>query len=74
MDSRDETLTLPVPEAIPALREEVIPDRLSDRVFVLVSPGRGGLWCTTKGLGQFGLPELQTIDSRLRSASPGRGC
>ena len=29
---------------------------------MLVSEGRHGLWCTTQGLGEFGLPELQTID------------
>jgi hypothetical protein len=39
-----------------------VPARLADRVIVLASPEELGLWCTTKGLGEFGLPELQTID------------
>lgn len=33
--------------------------RLADWVLVLQSPGELGLWMTTKGLGRFGLPELQ---------------
>jgi hypothetical protein len=33
--------------------------RLADWVLVFQSAGRGGLWMTTKGLGRFGLPELQ---------------
>lgn len=33
--------------------------RLADWVLVLQSAGHLGLWMTTKGLGRFGLPELQ---------------
>jgi hypothetical protein len=33
--------------------------RLADWLLVFQSAGRGGLWMTTKGLGRFGLPELQ---------------
>jgi hypothetical protein len=33
--------------------------RLSDWVLVLHSAGNRGLWVTSKGLGRFGLPELQ---------------
>jgi hypothetical protein len=33
--------------------------RLADWVLVFQSARRGGLWMTTKGLGRFGLPELQ---------------
>ena len=33
--------------------------RLTDWMLVFQSAGIGGLWMTTKGLGRFGLPELQ---------------
>ena len=33
--------------------------RLADWMLVFQSAGIGGLWMTTKGLGRFGLPELQ---------------
>ena len=33
--------------------------RLADWMLVFQSAGSGGLWLTTKGLGRFGLPELQ---------------
>lgn len=33
--------------------------KLSDWVLVLQSAGDSGLWTTTKGMGRFGLPELQ---------------
>jgi len=33
--------------------------RLADWILVSRSAGSGGLWMTTKGLGRFGLPELQ---------------
>ena len=33
--------------------------RLADWLLVFQSAGSGGLWMTTKGLGRFGLPELQ---------------
>ena len=33
--------------------------RLADWMLVFQSPGSGGLWTTTMGLGRFGLPELQ---------------
>ena len=33
--------------------------RLADWVLVFQSPDSAGLWMTTKGLGRFGLPELQ---------------
>jgi len=33
--------------------------RLADWMLVFQSAGSGGLWQTTKGLGRFGLPELQ---------------
>ena len=33
--------------------------RLADWMLVFQSPGSGGMWMTTKGLGRFGLPELQ---------------
>src|SRR5918996_1174388 len=45
----DSTLILPVPEGIPGLWEGDIPPRLSERVNVLVSEGRHGLWGTTQG-------------------------
>lgn len=65
MVSPGPTVTLPVPAALSALNDGAIPARLADRVLILESPGTRGLWCTTKGLGGFGLPELQTLDVPL---------
>jgi len=61
----DPTVILPVPEGLPALLDGKVPARLADRVLVLESPCTHGLWCTTKGLAAFGLPELQTLDVPL---------
>jgi uncharacterized protein YegJ (DUF2314 family) len=36
--------------------------RLTEWVLVPQSAGPAGLWLTTKGLGRFGLPELQAVD------------
>ena len=55
------TVTLPVPLDRRRLRDARAPTPLSKHVMVLASPGGRGLWCTTKGLGAFGLPELQTF-------------
>jgi hypothetical protein len=62
MMSAAPTVTLPVPEAPNMVHDGGIPAPLAAHVFVLESLGRHGLWCTTTGLGQFGLPELQTLD------------
>ena len=56
------TVTLPVPEAPDFVNDGGIPAPLAAHVYVLESLGAQGLWCTTTGLGQFGLPELQTLD------------
>jgi hypothetical protein len=50
----------------PAEARRTLPDpdgrvRLADWVFVHYSADRSGYWCTTTGLGRFGLPELQTL-------------
>ncbi|MGF7234339.1 MAG: hypothetical protein ACQSGP_32200 [Frankia sp.] len=37
------------------------PPPLAGWLFVPYSPTDGGYWATTKGLGRFGLPELQTL-------------
>jgi hypothetical protein len=44
-------------QTLPAAEDDHF--RLADWVLVFQSAGRGGLWMTTKGLGRFGLPELQ---------------
>jgi hypothetical protein len=48
--------------AIAALPDAESRLRLSDWVLVFQSAGRNGLWMTTKGMGRFGLPELQVHD------------
>ncbi|HXF37220.1 MAG TPA: hypothetical protein VNO17_08575 [Actinomycetota bacterium] len=53
------TLVLPVPPTIERARHLRVPTPLAERVLVLTSPGRRGFWCTTTGLREFGLPELQ---------------
>ena len=53
------TILLPAPDEASSLVETSMPPRIADVVMVLASPGRRGLWCTTHGLGTFGLPELQ---------------
>jgi hypothetical protein len=45
--------------AIAALPDATSKLRLTDWVLVFGSAGHQGLWMTTKGLGRFGLPELQ---------------
>jgi hypothetical protein len=50
----------------PAEARRTLPDpdgrvRLADWVFIHYSADRSGYWCTTTGLGRFGLPELQTL-------------
>ena len=51
---------LDVGRAIRTLPDEQGRIRLADWVQVPQSPGPLGFWLTTKGLGRFGLPELQT--------------
>ena len=53
------TILLPAPNDTSVVSDVWIPTCLADALTVLVSPERRGLWCTTKGLGAFGLPELQ---------------
>jgi hypothetical protein len=48
--------------AIAALPDATSKLRLSDWVLVLRSAEATGLWVTTKGMGRFGLPELQTFN------------
>jgi hypothetical protein len=43
---------------------------LSDWVCVLQSPAERGCWFTTRGLGRFGLPELQALDVPPMLAKP----
>ncbi|MFN2543074.1 MAG: hypothetical protein ABR600_00685 [Actinomycetota bacterium] len=52
------TILLPVPIS-PVVPDTTVP--LATAVVVFVSPGAGGYWMTTKGLGEWGLPELQTL-------------
>ncbi len=59
------TVTLPVPHEL-AWRRLELPPRLADALLILESPSMDGLWCTTKGLGWFGLPELQTLGVPFR--------
>lgn len=54
------TILLPAPVDTSAISDASMPARMADALMVLASPGRRGLWCTTLGLGAFGLPELQT--------------
>jgi hypothetical protein len=44
--------------------------RLADWVEVSGSPGNVGLWVTTKGLGRFGLPELQALNVPPQHGGP----
>lgn len=48
--------------AISALPDAESNLRLSDWVLVFQSAGHNGLWLTTKGIGRFGLPELQVFN------------
>ena len=56
--------------ALAALPGEDLAVRLSDWVLVLRSQGALGLWFTTKGLGRFGLPELQIRNVPPQLARP----
>lgn len=62
------TVTLPVPRDRHRLPDARTPVPPLDGLFVLASPGRRGLWITTKGLGAFGLPELQTFEVSIEVA------
>jgi hypothetical protein len=70
MSSTDGTIVLAVPDPLPALVDEGVPARMAEAVMIHESPGRRGLWCTTKGLGAFGLPELQTLHVPLLLGEP----
>lgn len=56
--------------AIEALPDAASKLDLSDWVLVLQSAGRQGLWMTTKGLGRFGLPELQVSNVPPQHGTP----
>ncbi len=56
--------------ALAALPEGDLAVRLSEWVLVLRSPRPLGLWFTTKGLGRFGLPELQVRNVPPQLARP----
>lgn len=58
----DVTVTLPVPRDRCRIVGARVPAKLADHVLVFASPGERGMWLTTKGLGLFGLPELQSLD------------
>jgi hypothetical protein len=59
MHDEGSTILLPAPKDLSIVSDAWIPARMADALLVIASPGRGGLWCTTTGLGAFGLPELQ---------------
>lgn len=48
--------------AIASLPDAAAQIKLSDWVLVFQSAGHQGLWMTTKGMGRFGLPELQLLN------------
>jgi hypothetical protein len=70
MSSTDATIVLAVPDPMPPLADGTVPARMADALMIHESPGRRGLWCTTKGLGGFGLPELQSHHVPLLLAEP----
>jgi hypothetical protein len=59
MHDEGSTILLPAPNGTSVVSDARIPVRMADALMVLASAGRRGLWCTTTGLGAFGLPELQ---------------
>ena len=56
--------------ALGALPEAEMRLRVADWVLVFQSAGELGLWSTTKGLGRFGLPELQVRNAPPQLAQP----
>lgn len=60
-----------VPEAaIATLPDAASNLTLREWVLVFQSAGSGGLWMTTKGMGRFGLPELQVFNVPPQLGSP----
>ena len=67
------TILLPAPDDTSVVSDAWMPARMADALLVLASPGRRGLWCTTKGLGAFGLPELQAHGVPMSVREPWAG-
>jgi hypothetical protein len=57
-------------QSMAALPGAGAPIRLTDWVLVFQSAGELGMWATTKGLGRFGLPELQVCNVPPQLAQP----
>lgn len=63
-------IVLEADSAIAALPDAASQLKLSEWVLVLQSAASGGLWMTTKGMGRFGLPELQVLNVPPQLGSP----